>query len=245
MPLGLLVLHNQKDAPADFPYNQDIRRGTIVSLAMLCRGEFNFIIAAFSLSSGLLTPDIYSAVVLANLVAAIAGPLLLSKAIGYYNRLTLNYVSESHPVARDGQTCDGYRPLFLAIQARTPVTWGLQETFRKTLEECGLIIIDHRYWHTLGMDAVGVTEIFAQDKTMQVAVDGCFANSSREHELPAEETDKEQDRDESLEKSNDSEGRVKTVLKTLSDLSDDEEGMIQRRCDEIAAGRHVAPVHCP
>jgi len=88
------------------------------------------------------------------------------------------YLARSHPVARIGNTFEGYRPLFLTIQARTPVRWGLQEESKRTLETAGLIIIDHRSWHTLGQDAVDIghclehefghdavdiTELFNQD----------------------------------------------------------------------------------
>mmetsp|Transcript_30086 Transcript_30086/g.56448 ORF Transcript_30086/g.56448 Transcript_30086/m.56448 type:complete len:314 (+) Transcript_30086:2-943(+) len=55
----------------------------------------------------------------------------------------------------------------------------MNDRLEKVLEEAGLIIIDHRFWHTLGLDAVHITEIFCQDKHVQVKIPGCFSNVSK------------------------------------------------------------------
>jgi hypothetical protein len=144
---------------------------------MICRGEFNFIIASSALSSGLIEPHTYAAVVFAVLMSCVFVPLVLSKIIQYYNNKSNEFLRAAHPIKRIGNTCDGYRPLFLAIQARTPVHWNLQEKFTFALETAGIIIIDHRSWHTLGLDAVDITEIFCQDKTVRVKVKSCFEDS--------------------------------------------------------------------
>jgi Kef-type K+ transport system membrane component KefB len=172
--LGLAVPRGEHKLPEDFPYDPYWRDVTITSLAIMCRGEFNFIIASFALGEGLFGPDLYSAVVFAILVSAIVGPLLLSNVIQFYNEKSKAYLASSHPIKRDGNTCDGLRPLFLAIQTRTPIHWGLQETFKKALEKAGLIIIDHRSVHTLGLNAVDITELFVQDTKVKIKVPHCF-----------------------------------------------------------------------
>lgn len=147
---------------------------------MVCRGEFNFVVAAVALRANLLTPTQYAGIVFAVLISCIVSPLVLSRVILYYNKKSLDYLDQSHPIQRIGNTCDGYRPLYLAIQARTSaVHWGLHDQLRQTLESAGLIIIDHRSWHTLGYkDAVNVFEIFCQDKHIQVKIPGCFSKAS-------------------------------------------------------------------
>jgi hypothetical protein len=151
---------------------------------MLCRGEFNFIVASFALSAGVLDPDHYAAVVFAILLSAILAPLALSRTIRYYNDKLKEYLEAGHKIDRIEGTNDGTRPLFLAIQARTPVTWGIQEKFKQALESTGLHIIDHRSWHTQGLDAVDVTEIFCQDKQTQVRMRHAFKSRSTQSASP-------------------------------------------------------------
>ncbi|CAJ1943048.1 unnamed protein product [Cylindrotheca closterium] len=179
VPVGFLVPHFQKEIPKGFPYNPYFRDIVVTSLAMTCRGEFNVIVASYALSEGLFEPEIYSAVILAILFGSIVSPLVLTRVLRYYNGMSVSYLEGDHPIERIGNTCDGSRPLFLAIQARTPVHWNLQEDFKRRLEEHGLIIIDHRSWHTLGrkdigQEAVDITELFAQDTKQRVRVAGCF-----------------------------------------------------------------------
>jgi len=180
VPLGFFVPHFQKELPKDFPYNPYVRDIVVTSLAMTCRGEFNVIVASYALSEGLFEPEIYSSVILAILFGSIVSPLVLTRVLHFYNDKSMDYLEGDHPIERIGNTCDGFRPLFLAIQARTPVHWNLQEEFKRALEEAGLIIIDHRSWHTLGrkdigQGAVDITELFAQDTKQKVRVTGCFS----------------------------------------------------------------------
>jgi Kef-type K+ transport system membrane component KefB len=178
--LGFLTPGFNRDTPVDFPYNPYWRDFLITSLSMVCRGEFNFVVAAVALRARLLTPGQYAGVVFAVLISCIVSPLVLARLIAYYNKKSYEYLDQSHPVQRIGDTCDGYRPLYLAIQARTPVNWGFHEKLEKTLEAAGLIIIDHRSWHTLGYeDGVDITEIFCQDKQVQVKIPGYFANETK------------------------------------------------------------------
>jgi hypothetical protein len=175
LPLGLLVPHFGKEAPSDFPFNPYYRDAIIASLSMVCRGEFNFVVASFGLSAGLLNADMYSAIVLAVLISSVFGPLLLSRAIRHYNVLTKEYLRSPHLVNRVNPSgVDGYRPFFIAIQIRTPASWGLHERFQQSLEELGLLILDHRTWHTNEMEAVTMSEIFVQDTIKHVKVKNCF-----------------------------------------------------------------------
>ncbi|KAG7368255.1 sodium/hydrogen exchanger [Nitzschia inconspicua] len=174
VPLGLQVPRFSKDVPKDFPYNPYRRDVLITTLAMLCRGEFNFIVASFALSAGVLDPEQYAAVVFAILCSAIIAPLALSKIIRHYNNKFRYFLEGKHKLDRIDNTNDGTRPLFLAIQARTPVQWGMQEKFLQVLDNVGLIVIDHRSFHTLGLNAVDVTEIFCQDKLARVRVREAF-----------------------------------------------------------------------
>lgn len=211
---------------------------------MTCRGEFNVIVASYALSEGLFHPDEYSAVILAILFGSIVSPLVLTKVLQYYNDLTNEYLAGKHEIQRIGNTCDGYRPLFLAIQARTPVRWNLQEAFKRKLEDNGLIIIDHRSWHTLGRqdtgeEAVDVTEVFVQDTKMRVRVNGCFgSNSRRKSEYPSSsKTDPDSTSDSSHNK--DSLEICETSnTETSSPLICIEEGMkeeeeVEARCEEV------------
>lgn len=225
--------------PKDFPYNPYFRDIIVTALAMTCRGEFNVIVAAYALSEGLFSPEVYSAVIFAILFGSVVSPLALTRVLRYYNGLSVGYLEEPHPIERIGDTCDGYRPLFLAIQARTPVVWNLQETFKKTLEEFGLVIIDHRTWHTLGrtdigQGAVDITELFAQDTREKVRISDIFRKSSQntiETTDSTDEVDEEFPGNDKKDSSDDLEGLLENAQ---------EQERIQTRCEEIKKGKcHV------
>jgi len=219
---------------------------------MTCRGEFNFIIAAFALGEGLFDARAYSAAVFAILLASIVPPLVLVRVIRYYNEKSRGYLDGSHPIKRIGDTCDGYRPLFLAIQARTPVHWGLQENFKKGLEEAGLIIIDHRSWHTLGHDAVDInglfrqelghdavliTELYAQDTKVRVRVPSCFSLETTLRSMDTSEAELKKVMESSYV--NDGSKEVTPEYSVEDGISEDDE--IRERCDELKRGTSVSP----
>eukprot|EP00980_Cylindrotheca_fusiformis_P001143 scaffold319_cov97-Cylindrotheca_fusiformis.AAC.3 len=236
VPLGMLVPHFQRELPLEFPYNPHVRDMVITSLAMTCRGEFNVIVASYALSEGLFGPDIYSSVIFAILFGSIVSPLILSKVLKHYNHLSSQYLEAEHSIERIGNTNDGYRPLYLVIQARTPVRFNLQEEFKRTLEEDGLIIIDHRSWHTLaardvGKDAVNITELFVQDTKVKVRISGCFgvAPSSKTSDTGFTEEDSSEKNDFVY---------IPSVIDSSTSRSTVEEGLkedekITTRCDEI------------
>ena len=214
------------------------------------------IVASYALSEGLFHPDEYSAVILAILFGSIVSPLVLTKVLQYYNDLTNEYLAGKHEIQRIGNTCDGYRPLFLAIQARTPVRWNLQEAFKRKLEENGLIIIDHRSWHTLGRqdigeEAVDVTEVFVQDTKMRVRVNGCFGpNSRRKAEDPSSKTDPDNasdssDNKDSLEITETSHTETNNPLACIEEGMKEEEE-VEARCEEVKQCMHYPSIqtHC-
>ncbi|CAB9510410.1 regulated potassium-efflux system protein KefC [Seminavis robusta] len=235
VPLGFLVPHFQRDIPQDFPYNPYFRDVIVTSLSMACRGEFNFIVASYALSQGLFQAETYSAVIFAVLFGSIVCPLVLSKVLQYYNTLSIGYLEGKHPIERIGNTCDGYRPLFLAIQARTPVHWSLQEAFERSLAEHGLLIIDHRSWHTLGnsKEAVDITELFVQDTKVRVRIKGCFGTTMSGRRSGGADSSKA---DQAI-KATDMEELVRMPTSNSPDSSINEEtdelGEIQARCEEI------------
>jgi len=61
-------------------------------------------------------------------------------------------------------------PLYLVIQARTGLIWGLRDILNKAVDEVGLVVIDHRSWHPRGLDAIVVTEIYVQDRLTQITI---------------------------------------------------------------------------
>lgn len=220
VPLGLFVPKFQRKVADDFPYNPYRRDVATTSLAMVCRGEFNFIIAAFALGEGLFDPRVYSACIFAILFASVAVPLLLVCLIRYYSQLADEYYDGDHPIERIGNTCDGYRPLFVAIQARTPVRWGLQEKIQRALEEEGLILIDHRSWRTLeNDDEVDVTEVFAQDSLVKIRVSQCFTSSRRDGLIDKVSSETELS---SLDSSS-----------VDVEANESEEAQVKERCDKI------------
>jgi hypothetical protein len=240
LPVSLLVPHFQKEIPQGFPYNPYTRDVVITSLAMTCRGEFNVIIASYALSEGLFHPDVYSAVIFAILFGSIVSPLVLTQVLRYYNNLSSQYLDGKHPIERIDNTGDGYRPLYIAIQARTRIHFNLQEDFKRTLEEKGLIIIDHRSWHTLGTKDIGQhavdnAELFVQDTKVKVRIVGCFESvpSARTSETSSSATgdDKEDlvDTKSPVDLTNPGEPCIEEGIK--------EEEMIQSRCDEVKLGK--------
>lgn len=231
MPLGFFVPHYQKEIPDDFPYNPYWRDFWITALSVTCRGEFNFIIASFALGAGLISEDIYAAVVFAVLIACIIGPLLLSRVIQHYNALSKAYLTGDHPIHRIGNTNDGYRPLFMSIQARTPVHWGLQDTFKKALEKAGLVIIDHRSFHTLGKDAVDITELFVQDTKVNVRISQCFADA----EVAINSFRSVEEAMAVLKSGTGSVTDTETAAEFIAVANESQE--IEDRCDEIREGK--------
>ena len=84
LPLMFYVPQFEDSKSAD--YNPFLRDRLITGLAMTCRGEFSFIIAAFALGEGLFNAQIYAAIVWAVLLSCISSPFMLLNLIKYFNK---------------------------------------------------------------------------------------------------------------------------------------------------------------
>jgi Kef-type K+ transport system membrane component KefB len=78
LPVGLFAPKYNEELPKNYPFNPYTRDVIITAVAMTCRGEFSFIIAAFGIGNGLLDPELYSAIVWAVLLSCITSPIILT-----------------------------------------------------------------------------------------------------------------------------------------------------------------------
>ena len=116
LPLALYVPQFE-DVKKGASYNPFLRDRVITSLAMTCRGEFSFIIAAFALGEGLFTAQMYAAIVWAVLLSCVSSPFMLLNVIKYFDKKRLDYLASTNPLtlAKDG---DEVAPFFLHIKVR-------------------------------------------------------------------------------------------------------------------------------
>ncbi len=164
LPLGLYMPHFQMERiQSTMPFDLWRRDALVTGLAMTCRGEFSFIIAAFSLGAGVFDVTTYSSVIWAILLSCITSPLALLFTIFHYNK-------KSRACLDSIKTAIGKVPLHLVIQCRSNLKWGLQTHLSQCATNLGLTIIDQRSWHPRGMDAVVVSELFVQDSKTEILV---------------------------------------------------------------------------
>jgi Kef-type K+ transport system membrane component KefB len=168
LPLGLYSPHFNRDVPIDYPFNPWARDSLVTGFAMTCRGEFSFIIAAFSLGQGIIGEDTYSAVIWAILLSCITSPYILLFVIKYFNKLSIKSLQNTKT--------SGEVPLHMVIQCRCKISWGLQDKLSKCIQSMGLSEIDHRSWHPRGTDAVVVTEIYVQDTNTMIVLQNQFSD---------------------------------------------------------------------
>ena len=165
-----------------------LRDCLITGFSMAAEGEFAFVIAVFSVSEGLIDPDLYASVVLAVLLSTIIPPFLLRYTIGYYNKkaaqeleaLANTEMDRKHdldsvrsdeivdlsPTEREDQLVGDIRnktAVFLCIQSHCEGRWGLMHQLMAKLAKLGLEIIDHRSWHPRGIDTTLANEIYVKD----------------------------------------------------------------------------------
>ena len=149
-------------------YNPFLRDRLITGLAMTCRGEFSFIIAAFALGQGLITAKIYAAIVWAVLLSCISSPFILLSLIKFFNTQQLEYLKATNPLNNKAGS-DGLEPLYLHIKSTAPASWGQQELFRQILNDMDLEVIDrrtNRRGRTL--TAAVQTDLYVKDKTTNI-----------------------------------------------------------------------------
>lgn len=114
LPLALYVPQFE-DVKKGASYNPFLRDRVITSLAMTCRGEFSFIIAAFALGEGLFTAQMYAAIVWAVLLSCVSSPFMLLNVIKYFDKKRLDYLASTNPI-KLAKGEDGSAPFFLHIK---------------------------------------------------------------------------------------------------------------------------------
>jgi hypothetical protein len=143
----------------------------------------SFIIAAFALGEGLFTAQMYAAIVWAVLLSCITSPFMLLNSIKFFNKKQLNYLASTNPakLAKEG---GGTTPLFLHIKVKAPASGGMQEQFRKIVNELGLEVVERRTNRNgRGLNATVQTDLFVRDTTMMVKLQKIAAQKKIKHAL--------------------------------------------------------------
>ncbi len=123
------------------PYTRDL---LTTGLSMTCRGELNFIIAAFALDKGVIKPKMYAAIVFAVLLSAITSPFALLKSLNYFNDLHEKYLKSTNPLTKANSTM----PLHIHLYLETQNAWSLSDRLQTALSSnLGLSIEDYRTGH--------------------------------------------------------------------------------------------------
>mmetsp|Transcript_21173 Transcript_21173/g.28166 ORF Transcript_21173/g.28166 Transcript_21173/m.28166 type:complete len:1051 (-) Transcript_21173:3288-6440(-) len=231
LPVGFFAPKYQEKVPKNYPFNPYTRDVVVTSVAMTCRGEFSFIIAAFGLGEGLLDSELYSAIIFGVLLSSITSPILLTLILRYYNHLASKYLEQDQ---LDKSNAGGKAPLYVNIQIRSAVVRGMQGSIKRCVNSLGLFVIDQRSWHPRGLDVVVATELYAVDsKTM---VDIVMALRKLEnHNIPSASPGGEEL------------GHANNSLNNKSSIIPEDEqapsihDYVAERCEEI----RQALLHCP
>jgi len=170
LPLAAYVPQFE-DVKKGASYNPFIRDRIITALAMTCRGEFSFIIAAFALGEGLLTARMYAAIVWAVLLSCITSPFMLLNLIKYFNQKKAAYLADTNPLKNFKKGEEVMTPLFLHVKVVSPVYNGMQEQFRAILNELGLEVIERRTNREgRGLEAMVQTDLYVRDNNVMTHV---------------------------------------------------------------------------
>jgi Kef-type K+ transport system membrane component KefB len=168
VPVGLFAPRYNETLPKNYPFNPFTRDVLITSVAMTCRGEFSFIIAAFGIGNGLLDPELYSAIIWAVLLACITSPIILTLLLRHYNRLAEQYLEKQE---LDSSIVGGRGPLHVNIQIRSSLVPGMQDSIKRYINSIGLFVIDQRSWSPRGLHAIVATEVYAVDSKTLIDVE--------------------------------------------------------------------------
>jgi len=93
--VGTLVPTLEKSIKKEQSFDPHLRDCIMVGIAMTCRGEFSFIIAAFAVEEELFDNETYASIVFAVLLSSITSPYVLLRVINYYNELSSKQLEES------------------------------------------------------------------------------------------------------------------------------------------------------
>ncbi len=139
-----------------------LRDCLIVGCSMAAEGEFAFVIAADSVSKGLIGEDLYSSIVLAILLSTIIAPFSLRFTITYFNKKALAEVEDAEGmIQKQGDIDDELKrgilkgsTIFFCVNTTSHAAWGTLPKLMHTLFDLGLEVIDHRSWHSRFEDTV-------------------------------------------------------------------------------------------
>jgi Kef-type K+ transport system membrane component KefB len=134
-----------------------LRDCLITGFSMAAEGEFAFVIAVFSVDSGLISEKLYASVVLAILISTVIPPFALRFTISYYNRraekmiekIANDEMERNHLLEGEEslvQQIQLKRAVFLCIQTQSLGRWGLMHELMSAMAKLGLDVIDHRAW---------------------------------------------------------------------------------------------------
>jgi Sodium/hydrogen exchanger family len=160
-----------------------LRDCLVTGFSMAAEGEFAFVIAVYSIDTGLIDKDLYASVVLAVLISTIIPPFCLRFTINYYNKKGEEAVAKAAKEEElrkhdlDAGTVDvtlskpeddlvaGIRnctDVFLVIQTQSESRWGLLIKIMNVMGKKGLDVIDHRAWSPRGINTTLVNEVYAR-----------------------------------------------------------------------------------
>ncbi|GAX13284.1 hypothetical protein FisN_17Hh224 [Fistulifera solaris] len=154
-----------------------LRDCLITGFSMAAEGEFAFVIAVFSVDSGLISEKLYASVVLAILISTVIPPFALRFTISYYNKraekmiekIANDEMERNHLLEGEEtlvQQIQLKRAVFLCIQTQSLGRWGLMHELMSTMAKLGLDVIDHRAWHPRGIDTTLVNEVYTKDSIL-------------------------------------------------------------------------------
>jgi len=149
-----------------------LRDCLIVGCSMAAEGEFAFVIAAYSVDSGLLDGDLYSSIVLAILLSTVIAPFSLRFTIHYFEKKSFQEIEDAEELEKVRQESgnseeqlkleiQGGISIFLWINTTSHADWGTLPKIMRCFSDLGLGIIDHRTWHRRHDDTV-VNEAYAK-----------------------------------------------------------------------------------
>eukprot|EP00591_Stephanopyxis_turris_P003514 CAMPEP_0195521100 /NCGR_PEP_ID=MMETSP0794_2-20130614/17952_1 /TAXON_ID=515487 /ORGANISM="Stephanopyxis turris, Strain CCMP 815" /LENGTH=778 /DNA_ID=CAMNT_0040650573 /DNA_START=46 /DNA_END=2382 /DNA_ORIENTATION=+ len=171
-----------------------LRDVLVVGFSMAAEGEFAFVIAVFSVDSGLISKTLYASIVLAVLLSTVLAPFALRLTINRYNKKTENVIKEAGKLELDRKMKLGdveeelvekikKTTVFLCIQTLSASGWGLLPKMMRSMFDLELEVIDHRSWNPRGVNTTLVNEIYAQDKIQIDAEDAETVLANRIEEV--------------------------------------------------------------
>lgn len=145
-------------------HNSNKRDILITGIAMTCRGEFSFVIAAFALSQGVIELDTYASVVFAVLLSAITSPFMLLKCVEYFKAKEEEHLARTNPMNKRKDSFDTeFMPLRYLIKLETKNAWSLLERIQHEINGLDLVIEEIRTKHIRGVNPIICTELHVRE----------------------------------------------------------------------------------